>query len=421
MLLKIYNKYFTSRVLVLIFVISFLYIYYFNKLNIIQIKDILEAVIIISAIYLVNIIVKKYFMNQIIKFNKFILKYFPILIKIRKELINIPFYLRIILSLYIYIDMFLIFVLRLKSRKQNIFYFIRSLIYFNIMIWITLPFYLINDLYVGILFFLEIGIGIKKFIISRIKFLLLSIIFALLFNISWINIIISIWILDSILTTYFYWFDNWNRRNRELTENWKLKSTALRIAYNQIALNYQKMNTELISIANYRITVILLFKGLLDEEKYKEQFINCRFRLFNDFHLFYVNKFWINYYIDFCVMKNLMWFWTSIDSDELFILMYINNYIIDNEFEINKLTNIFKTMDIKAIIDRNLSDKFYTDLYFLVFNVLVFLKKDETFLKEFIFLKENFNLSNISLLMLYNEENKEIKDFLIKLENLAKK
>ena len=146
MLREWFSKFFYSRGKYLIYILGSFSIIYLEKFNINIVFNILIWFSIITIIWVVNIFLRKYLLDKIIVVNEYIYKKFFILIKLRWEFINIPLFIRIILSLFMYVDMFLLKILHLYSRTKNTFYFIRLLIYYNILIWITLPFFLIVDL-----------------------------------------------------------------------------------------------------------------------------------------------------------------------------------------------------------------------------------------------------------------------------------
>jgi len=414
-LYKIINR----RALLVIYIILFLIIIYFKKYDFLIIINFLKWFCIITFIWLFNIILRKYFINYIIEFNKFVLKYFPILIKLRKELIDIPFILRVILSFFIFIDMFFIYILRLETKNQNIFYFIRLLIYYNIILWISLPFYLINDFYINILFFLEKGMEIKEYIKSRINFLILSIIFILLFNIKWINIIILIWILDIIITAYFYWIYNFYDFIKDIKFSWKRASKILRISFFTASLNYDKIANELIHIKDYRYKVILLFKGILYNvnNEYSEIFINLKFNLFKKIYNFFINEFWNNYYIEYKLMQNIMWIYYDFNNDEEFILYYIHNYIIGYSMDNDSFEEYFLKIDVDELIKDELSKKFYIEIYFLILYILKELQLNNNLLKKFFIIRNKYDLRlNLNFL-----EEKEIKEFFNQINLIEKK
>ena len=241
MILEYLNKFFVGIIKFIIYILLLILIIIFVKFDnnkILLILLLCKFIVYISLIWIIIIYIYTRLNDKIIIINKNILKYFPFIIKLRREL-NFAFFLRIILSFFIFIDMFFIKILFLHKRKKSFFYFIRLVLYFNIFIFITLPFYLIIELYTSILFFLEKPLELGQYIKKRSDFLILTIFIFLLFNIKWINIIICIWIFDTIFTTYYYWFKSWKNIKVNSIFNWQQSCIALRLAFNNNGMSYK--------------------------------------------------------------------------------------------------------------------------------------------------------------------------------------
>lgn len=307
MLQEWFNKIFYGRVKWLIYILSLLLIYYLDKYDFKIVIGVSKFIIIISIIWIINIILRKHYMHYIIYINTIINTNYPIIIKLRREFINLPFILRIILSLIIFIDMFLIKILYLETRKKNKFYFIRLLIYYNILIWVSLPFHLISELYEIILRFIN-KVDILNYFYLRLNFLFLSIVFILLLDIKRIDFIILIWILDTIITLYYYWVINFLKFKSFKWNDWKENNYLLYTAFFNTGGDYNDLANHLIYLEDERTKIILFLKD--------SNFIKDEKTLYK--------KFWNKYYIKFQQNKQILFDFYSFDNEEEFFLSFFN-------------------------------------------------------------------------------------------------
>ena len=225
------------------------------------------------------------------------------------------------------------------------------------------------------------------------NFLMLTIIFALLFNIKWINIVILLWILDTIFTSYYYWISNYLNLTSGIKTNWNVKCTELRHAFNSINLNYYRVANSLIELTEYRNKVILLFKGIWIEKK--DGNINLSFSLFKNFYIMYIKEYWNEYFLKFLLMKNVMWFYYNTHNDEDFILKYIHTYIIGSEISNEKWEEKqLLVISIEEIINDETSNKIYEEFYYSIYNVLAILKMSEKLRRDFFIIRKKYNLSS---------------------------
>jgi hypothetical protein len=157
---------------------------------------------------------------------------------------------------------------------------------------------------------------------------------ALIFNIKWIDIVIMFWILDKIITTYYYWVTNYLSLRDDIVNTWNIKCIGLKQAFNNTNTYYEHTANELIDVMNYRDKVILLFKGinLNVNSEIDEDFKKIKFKILQIFYNEYIN-FWNKYYIEFQMMKGVMWKYYESYNDEDFILKYLHIYIIGSEMD----------------------------------------------------------------------------------------
>jgi hypothetical protein len=409
MILELFYNYFVGWKKYLIYLLFFFLIYFFNKFDLDIIWLNLKSLIVITLLIIFIIIVLTKLNNIIVVINKFIFKYLLFIIKIRREF-NFAFMLRVILSLFIFIDLFLIKILFLHTRNRTVFYFFRLIVYYNILILFTFPIFLIIELYTTVLFFFEKPIELYTYISKRIDFFLITICIVLLLEIKWINVIIFIWILDQLVLTYYHWIKSFFNIKVDSITNWRQSCIALRLAFNNCGMSYNTLARNLKQMNEYRYKVIFLFRGLVYDNngKINKEFADARFKIMFDIYGAYTYYFWNNYYIKYQKMKNAAWEYYDSHNDEEFILRYLNNYIIG--FGMNKESfkkYFYNTNIVKILIENELSDKFYKKIYILIYNVLVIFKDNEILFNDFFVLREKFDLR-----LHYDYMNKiEVKEF----------
>lgn len=410
------NKKLNKSYLFIFYIIFFFIIFYLDKIDNNKIIDITIFIVVVTIFWILVILFRNIYIKYFIYLNNIIQEKYIFILKIRWEIINIPFWIMFILSNFMYIDKILIYILFLNTRQINFFYFFRLVLYYNILIWLSLIFFLISDLYHGILILLEFNTKIKDYLKDRIHFFLFSLILALLFNIRFIDIIILLWIFDTIFTTYYIWIQNYFTADR--TKDWSLKVIVLRQSFNIIKLNYVRLANSMRILIEFRKQTILFFKNLNYEFNDQINFFK-KYTLFSNFYIYFFEKFWKDKFSKFLEMKTVMWFfYQQCKSDEDFILKYIHIYIIgsemDNESFINKQLLI---QNISDILEDEMNLIYFKEAYFAIYNVLNILKHYKDIREKFFSLRLKYQY------LPYNTygEYPDIKEFFIEFYEFSNK
>jgi len=410
------NKKLNKSYLFIFYIIFFFIIIYLDKIDNNKIIDITIFIVVVTIFWILVILFRNIYIKYLIYLNNIIQEKYIFILKIRWEIINIPFWIMFILSNFMYIDKILIYIFFLNTRQINFFYFFRLVLYYNILIWLSLIFFLISDLYHGILILLEFNTKIKDYLKDRIHFFLFSLILALLFNIRFIDIIILLWIFDTIFTTYYIWIQNYFTADR--TKDWSLKVIVLRQSFNTIKLNYVKLANSMRILIEFRKQTILFFKNLNYEFNDQINFFK-KYTLFSNFYIYFFEKFWKDKFSKFLEMKTVMWFfYQQCKSDEDFILKYIHIYIIgsemDNDSFINKQLLI---QNISDILEDEMNLIYFKEAYFAIYNVLNILKHFKDIREKFFSLRLKYQY------LPYNTygEYPDIKEFFIEFYEFSNK
>jgi len=297
-----------------------------------KIIDLVYNIVFITIFFLVFFIVpRKFLINYVIRFNRFILDYFPFIFKIRMIILDVSYCLRIILSYMMYLDKLLIKILFLNQRVNRgynikaFLLFIRKLVYYNLWIFFTLPFYLIIELYEGFKEFIELKISLKDYLMWRTHFLFLSVIFVLLLDVKRVTIIILLWILDTIIMVYYYWIKNWVIIKSGYKRDWKGKCLILRLSFYNVWMDYNSIAN--MALLNKRFDYILLFKGIQ-----KEQLVELDFQFVKNFRANY-SKFWNQTYIGYQKAKDVIEDYYDSETDSHFVLKML--YKIGKKYQSN--------------------------------------------------------------------------------------
>lgn len=380
------------------------FIIYFDKYDYVKVLNILMNITTITLFWILFIIIpRKYFMKQIINVNIILLKYFPFILRLRKEFINLPFLLRIILSLFISVDMILIKILYLETRKKNLFYFLRAVLYYNIIILMTLPFYFIVSLYKIITEFIDNYLEVLNYLKLRINFLILSIIFISLFNISRIDIIIAIWVLDTLIMIYKEWYRSWIEITEEGKKGntWIERAYVLQLSFNNIGMSYDRTAHNLIFFEDERDSHILLFKGL----NTNQIGIFVIMKKIRDI----TRRYWNNIFYKYGISRHKAWLYYSYETDDQFILNFLVELIDTLGYE--EFLKFYKKNDIEKIVNDEIDLRFYKKINRTVYKYLYNFLDNEELIKEFYVLKEKYPFE---LLGNFTEE-KDVKAFLDKI------
>lgn len=393
----------------LIYVIGIISIIYFEKFDLELIIKIIKQILFVTCIWIFCIFIpRKYFMAQIINFNKKLYDYVPFVLKLRQEILNFPFILEITIFYVFYLNKLLRKLLFLDVRKKNLFLFLRWLIYYNLLTLIVIPLYLIVEFYEIILLIINTNINMKEYIWLRLNFLCLSLIFILLFNVNRIDLIILFWIIDKFIFVYYQWFVNFIKLKKGSILNFDENCVNIKTSYNMTQFNYNNLvNYVNNKISFLRKNTILLFKGLnLDD---------FTFNLIRDYEKQFLTK-WNNEYVKFEHYQVIINDYNDCDNDSQFIVRYIST--ISSSFDKQIYNDYFLELDVEWLLDSQGIKMYNIKLYKVLLYFLENLKKNQQFIDKFFELRAKYG--EFYLYKRIMEENKEIKDFLLKLENLSK-
>lgn len=93
------------------------------------------------------------------------------------------------------------------------------------------------------------------------------------------------------------------------------------------------------------------------------------------------------------MMKNAAWEYYDSSNDEEFILRYLNNYIVGLGMDKEGFKKYFNENSLLNILLQNdLNDKFYANVYIILYNVLLNFKNDLTLIDDFFFLRVKYDL-----------------------------
>jgi hypothetical protein len=395
----------------LIYLLGMFFIIYLDIYDFEKIFYTFYSILKITVIWLVLFLIPRvYFLEQIKNFNKWVAKNLGVLIRLRKIIIDFELICRIILSLYIFIDMFLIKILLLYTRKRTWFYFIRRLFYYNILLVLVLPFFFIKELYIIILNVIDGNISVKDCKELRLYFLLLSIIFVLLFDITKIGIIIICWLIDIILITCY---DCWGEWKEWIEEN-DLKEISIKQYFSFLIIYFEDNRLEYNQLANSfligigRIQTILLFKGL----NYDEDILNNNLKLYLFFYSYY-KRFWNNYYICYIIDQVYTFKYYESYNDEHFILWILNEIIVeecgDNKEEFKDNLN---NLSFDLLFEQRFDLRFHLLQYNMLLDLFNKFNKNNELVDEFFLLKNKYDF------VLYKDYTKEedVSKFLLKLK-----
>jgi hypothetical protein len=396
----------------LIYLLGMFFIIYLDRYDFEKIFYTFYSILKITVIWLVLFLIPRvYFLEQIKNFNKWVVKNFGVLIRLRKIIIDFELIFTIILSLYIFIDMFLIKILLLYTRKRTWFYFIRRLFYYNILLVLVLPFFFIKELYTVILYVINGNVSIKNYLELRLHFLLLSIIFVLLFDIERIDIIIICWVVDTILIVYYKWWDGW----KVLKVDNNLKEKDVRQYCSLLMFSFKDINLEYNDLACIflkglgREETILLFKGL----NYEEDILNNNLNLYLIFWSYY-ERFWNNYYACYLNDQAYTFKYYDINNDEHFILFIFSEIIVegcgDNKEEFKDNLN---NLEFDYVIGFRFDKRFHLSQYNMMLNLVNKFKENNKLVDEFFVLKNKYNFDFFKD---YTKE-EDVSKFLLKLKN----
>jgi hypothetical protein len=238
-------------------------------------------IIIISIIWIVFVIIPRKNIEIVKKINIYLYNNYPIVIKIlgiRYCVINIINWIKIILLIYVFVDMVLHCIFFLNTRNLNKFYLIRWIIYKHIMFIIVLPMELVFELYKKIVEFIVKPIKVKEYIKWRVYLFVIVIICLILFKISFIYIILGIWIIDTIVNKYINIFKYIKLENLEKkTIANKIRTIQEILPYNDCFSSHFELYDNVICYQLERIDSIIIWQGIMEEIKKKREnitFIN---------------------------------------------------------------------------------------------------------------------------------------------------
>jgi hypothetical protein len=392
-----------------IYFLGVMLVLYFDRYNINIIFEVSLSIIKLTIFWIIFIIIpRKYFLDTIKKFNRYLYNYFRFILKFRKIFIYVSKFIQIIVSFFIFIDQFLIKLLVLETNNNDtISYFIKNFLYCNIMMIILLPFYFIKELYYIVLKFCDSDINIKDYLEWRLHFLLLSIIFILLLNVKRIDIIIIIWIVDTVITFYYSWWKEFKDLKEGENINLRVYSILLMLAFKSTGMTYNELlNSIILDVNMLRNYTILFFKGLsLDEIE------NLKFDWYKNLENYYYKNYWVNYYISWLTDRENIFYYYSSVNEEHFKLWFL--YILfEEELENNKLKFLNK-VKVNELVYNTFDVRFHKYQYDMLINLCLKLRNNEDLIEEFLKLKYkygSFLYSNE-----YNEE--DIKNFMYKIKS----
>jgi len=372
-----------------VYIIGIVLIIYFDKWDYEKVQKIILLIGQITLLWIIIKVLRIYLIKYVEKFNRILFNNFRILIKIRKYFFDIPLLLRIILSLYIFLDKFLIKILFLETRKRNWFYFLRRFLYLNILIWVSLPFYFFKELYGIILVIVELNeISLKDIIWLRAHFLFLTIICVLLLDIERIDFIIFAWIIDVVVIKIYYeWLKEWKQMYTFNEFDLRITCMNMQSSFYQVRMNYNEYCNSLISdISPLRRRVLLVYKGLTKEE------INlCKISLFEKFIEIY-NNWWNDYYSQFLLSNSNSFDYYDSKNDEQFILVILNKVIEifgDNKDNTIQISDIEIYKYLEEIFDKRFNFK----QYIFIKNVIKRIKEDDKLLVKFFHLRVKYDFT----------------------------
>lgn len=413
MILKQIDNYIFRRFKWAVYICGIFFILYFEKFNLEVLLYIFKQVFIITNIWIFFVFLpRSYFLNYIIEINQFLFKYFSFLFKLRRELINLPYFLRMILSrFFFYFDRILRKILKIEIRKKDFFYFLRLILYLNIIIWVTFPFHLIIELYELILDVMNLNIKTIDFLKARIHYLLLSIIFILLLSISRIDLIIFLWILDRILDIICFFFVSIKEFKKTKWNDFDDNCGILYMVFMNSCTGYSSLLNYIgLCVENKRMNTILLFKGIAINKIGQFYFMQ---KISEN-----QSAFWRKF-IKFLTYWDWAYEYYIVDRDgQFFIRMLFKITGARDSEDFKEYVMNKELFDIEEYVREQFNSEFNEEVYNLMLKFVINLTNHKEYIDELFILLEKY--PNFIYHKGVMRKNEEIKQFLFKLEKLSK-